>query len=75
VFQALTTGMTATIQIVSDTPRFEFPLNGAGNAATEALRQCVSSQSEQNHASDHGDARQAVAFRSPSVCAQESQQK
>jgi hypothetical protein len=46
VFQALTGGPTATIQIVSGTPRFEFPLARAAAAAAEAQRQCTSTDDQ-----------------------------
>lgn len=43
VLDALATGTTATVQIVSGTPRFEFPITGAGNAIAEARKRCMSS--------------------------------
>jgi len=45
IVQALVAGTTATVQIVSGTPTFEFPLTGAGAALDAARRQCMSSES------------------------------
>lgn len=38
--ETLAAGKTATVQIVTGTPRLEFPLAGIRAAMTEALRQC-----------------------------------
>lgn len=42
VVEALAAGTTATVQIVSGTPKFEFPISGAGAAMAEARRLCLS---------------------------------
>jgi hypothetical protein len=44
IVQALVAGTTATVQIVPGTPRFEFPIAGAGAALDAARRQCMSIQ-------------------------------
>lgn len=44
IFQALITGRTATVQIVSGTPKFEFPIAGAAVAVSAAQQQCMSSR-------------------------------
>jgi hypothetical protein len=43
VTEAIMYGKVAIIQIVSGTPRFEFPISGAGVAIAEAQRKCLSS--------------------------------
>jgi hypothetical protein len=42
VLGALAAGTTATVQIVPGTPRFEFPITGAGGAIAEARKRCLS---------------------------------
>lgn len=44
IIQALIAGITATVQIVSGTPKFEFPIAGAGAIIAKAQRQCMSNQ-------------------------------
>ena len=44
ILQSLAIGTTATVQIVSGTPRFDFPITGAGDAIANARRECLSSR-------------------------------
>ncbi|MGH7100196.1 MAG: hypothetical protein ACREE4_21475 [Stellaceae bacterium] len=42
VLQALAAGITASVQIVSGTPKFEFPIAGAADAIADARKRCIS---------------------------------
>jgi len=44
IIRALAIGTMATIQIVSGTPKFEFPIAGADVAIAQAQRECISNR-------------------------------